>query len=170
MRRIFMMLVCAAAGFLAAACAPQTAAERAYFEQKEAERVEKVTLKNKLTESTLKDSDIVNIVTSNAAPDNVGSTDDWLKREIGSISGQILFPRWKVFRHGNTKYEVQYYFSVIDDQNRIVKHGYQWQVDALVRLVSSPHEIKFTEQAQAAAPAADTRAHHRIREEEASLE
>lgn len=155
---------------LLAACEPQTAAERAYFEQKEAERLAKVTLKNQVVESALKDSDIINLVASNAAPDKIGSTDDWLKRQIGTIEGQILFPRWKVLRHGNTRFEARYQFSVIDDQNRISKRGYQWEVDVLVKLVSPPRELVFAEQKPLAAPTVDTRQSRRLRDEEASLE
>lgn len=163
-------LLVVAASALFAACAPQTAAERAYFEQKEAERQEKQDLKNKIVESTFKDSDLIALVTSNAAPDSIGTTDDWLKRQIGAIEGQILFPRWKVLRHGNTRYDVQHLFSVIDAQNRIAKRGYQWQVDALVKSVSAPREMAFAEQRTVVAPAADTKHGRRVRAEEASLE
>ena len=169
MRKIFFFLFPLAALALLPACAPQTAAERAYFEERQAEAEAKVTLKNKLSESTLKDSDIVNMVSSNAAPDKLGDTDDWLKRQIGQVDGQILFPRWKVLRHGDTKYEVQYAFSVIDDQNRLIKRGYQWQVDALVKLVGQPRELTFAEQTPAHAPV-DHAQHRRISEEEAGIE
>ncbi len=165
------MFLIAAAVLTLAACAPQTAAERAYFEQKQEEIEAKQSLKNKLIQTTLKDTDIINMVSSNAAPDSLGNTDDWIKRQIGSIEGQILFPRWKVLRHGETKYEVQYAFSVIDEQNRIVKRGYAWDVDAIIKVVTLPREMKFTEQAPVSiAPTIDNKQRHRIRDEEASIE
>lgn len=135
-----------------AACAPQTAAERAYFEQKQAERDARAALRTTLTETSLKDGDIVNLVVSNAAPDSNGITDDWLKRQIGQIEGQILFPRWKVMRQGANKYDVQYSFSVIDGQNRLYKRGYQWNVDVMVKLVSLPRELKLSDAASVTAP------------------
>ena len=146
-------LLCAAAALLAAGCAPQTAAERAYFEQKKAERDARDILRTQITDNSLKDSDIVNLVVSNAAPDGNGINDDWIKRQIGQVDGQILFPRWKVMRHGQNKYDAQYSFSVIDAQNRLTKRGYQWDVDAMIKLVGPPREMEFSAQVNSAQPA-----------------
>ena len=173
MNRIFLPLLCAfAALFLLPACTPQTAAERAYFEEKEAERIEKSELKGKIeANSALKDKDIINIVASNAAPDQAGITEDWIKRQIGAIDGQVLFPQWKVQPRGGTKYSVQYMYTVIDEQNRLVHHGFQWEVDALIKTISPPHEMKTTQPSASAAPfVGDPKQRNRIREEEASIE
>lgn len=153
MHRLLCILapIMLAAGFLLTACAPQTAAERAYFEQKKAERDARDSLRTTITDDSLKDADIVNMVISNAAPDGNGINDDWLKRQIGQVDGQILFPRWKVMRHGPNKYDAQYSFSIIDAQNRLSKRGYQWSVDAMVKLVGPPRELEL------AAPANSTR-------------
>jgi hypothetical protein len=167
----FSIIVALVLTLLAAACAPQTAAERAYFEQKAAEKQELRELKSKLNDTTLKDSDIIGIVSSNAAPDGIGTIDDWLKRKVGEAEGQVLFPRWKVMRHGSTKFEVQHTFNVIDPQNRIIKRGYQWQVDTVVKLVGNPRDLVFAEQqATAETPAADLKQQRRTAGFEASLE
>lgn len=171
MIRTILVSAASALTLLLVACAPQTAAERAYFEQKAAEQQERRDLKSRLTDNTLKDTDIIGIVSSNAAPDNIGTIDDWLKRRVGEAEGQVLFPRWKVVRHGTSKYEVQYAYSVIDPQNRIVKRGYQWQVDTILKLVGNPRDIVYAEQPTASeAPSVELKQQRRIAGFEASLE
>lgn len=168
--RVLPVLAGAVVIGLLAACAPQTAAERAYFEEKQAEKDARDSLRSKLTESSLKDADIIGMVSSNAAPDAVGTMDDWLKRQLGQMDGQIMFPRWKVLRHGTTKYEVQYAFSIIDGQNHLAKRGYQWNVDAMIKQVGPPRELTFAEQSIPLAPSLDKQQRRRIRDEESSLE
>ena len=171
MRFLISSLVAAFAALLLNACAPQSAAERAYVEQKKAESAARQSLKMTLSDASLKDSDVISAISSNAAPDSNGTTDDWLKRQLGQMDGQVLFPRWRVIRYGGDKYGAQYTFNVIDSTSRFSKHGYEWSYDAFVRRIGAPKEMTFAaEQQPQNANTTDTRQQDRILEEEASLE
>ena len=153
-----------------AGCSPQTAAEQAFYEQRAAEAEARDKLQKTLTDKSLKDRDLVNMVASNAAPDGAGIMDDWIKRQIGQVDGQVMFPRWRVVRKAESKYEVQYLFNVIDADNRLNKKGYHWDVDTSVKVVAAPMPMIFSEKTVSLAGPTATPQRRRQAEAEASLE
>lgn len=83
---------------------------------------------------------LVALVQNSPAPEG-GSTADWLKREQAKITGEVMFPRWDVDRRGTSKYEVRFTYTLIDPENRIVKRGFAWTVDAGLQIVGPPREV-----------------------------
>jgi hypothetical protein len=83
---------------------------------------------------------LVALVQGSASPEG-GMTDAWLKKQLGQVKGETMFPQWSVERRGTSKYEVQFTYTLIDVDNRIVKRGFAWSVDAGLQLVGPPREI-----------------------------
>lgn len=169
-RRFVITSVLLAGIALLAACSPQSAAEKAFFDQREAEKEARDKLHKTLTDNSLKDRDLVNMVASNAAPDGSGLMEDWIKRQIGQQEGQVMFPRWRVLRKGDKHFEVQYLFNVINADNRLLKKGYRWDLDASVKVVGSPVSMEMADKAIVIEGPQVTPQRRRQAEAEASLE
>lgn len=158
------------AAFLLAACSPQSEREREYFRQKEAEKMEEETLKLTIMESA-KDTDVILMVKKAPAREGNIDTDTWVDKQIADVKGQVIFPRWEVTRRGSSKYEARYLYTLLDDQNKMTKRGWRWDVDVVVKMVSAPRDFveEDSQPVQVRKPEAEQRM-RRIREEERSLE
>lgn len=158
-----LLLVLALSG-----CGAQTDSERSYFAAREAERLQQQELRNAVV-SIVPDQEILSLVFSNAAPDGMGTTKDWVDRLASSQSGQILFPRWQVARRGANRYEVRYTYTRIDVTNNLTRGGFSWNVEAALKLVDEPNTLTIAEPILKGRTFTQQQ-EHRIRDEEASLE
>lgn len=149
-------------------CGAQTESERSYFAAREAERLQQQELRNAVV-SIVPDKEILALVYSNAAPDGVGTTEDWVERMALNHDGQLLFPRWHVTRRGANRYEVKYTFTRIDVTNNLTRGGFSWNVDAALKLVDPPNALTIAEPIRKGRSFTQQQ-EHRIRDEEASLE
>lgn len=95
--------------------------------------------RNALAERVAETS-LVALVQSTPAVDGL-ATSNWVHRQLGLVKGEIMFPKWEAQRRGKTRYEVRFTYTLIDPDNRIVKRGYAWSVDAAVQVVDPPREI-----------------------------
>jgi hypothetical protein len=86
------------------------------------------------------ETSLVALVSSAPAAEG-GTTEEWLTRELKSIKGEIMFPKWDTDRRGTAKYEVRFTFTLIDEETRIVKRGYAWTVDAGLQLVGPRRDL-----------------------------
>jgi hypothetical protein len=96
--------------------------------------------------------------------------EDWIKRQIGQQEGQVMFPRWRVLRKGDSRFEVHYLFNVINADNRLLKKGYRWDLDASVKVVGPPVAMELAEKAMPLEGPQTTPQRRRQAEAEASLE
>ena len=85
---------------------------------------------------------VVAMVQMSPAKDGGGTMGDWVDRRLKELTGQLMFPRWQAERRGASKFEVQFTFTLIDKENRIVKRGYAWTVDVPLNLVGPPREME----------------------------
>lgn len=63
---------------------------------------------------------------------------EWINRKLEESGGQIMFPRWNVRRRGVNQFEVTFTYTVLKEDYSILKAGYVWKVDAVLRLVTAP--------------------------------
>ena len=82
------------------------------------------------------------MVQMSPAKEGDGTIADWVDRRLKELTGQLMFPRWQAERRGASKFEVQFTFTLIDEQNRIVKRGYAWSVDVPLNLVGPTRELE----------------------------
>ena len=95
-----------------------------------------------LAASRISETGVVAMVQASPAKEKNGTLADWVGRRLKELTGQIMFPRWQAERRGANKFEVQFTFTLIDEQNRIVKRGYAWTVDVPLNLVGPTREIE----------------------------
>ena len=104
------------------------------------------------------------------APDGNGLIPEWVDRQLENIRNLVMFPRWEVLRRGSNRYEVRYTFTQIDGAS-MTKRGFFWNVDVVLKLVSSPRELAPSEVANRQRTEEVTQQQRRrIREHELSLE
>jgi hypothetical protein len=152
-----------------AACSPPTESEREYYRKREAERMEKETLKMAVTESA-KDTEILTLVKESAAVDGVGKTEAWVDRQMRGVLGQVIFPRWEISRRGSTKYEVRFMYTTVDERSYMSKRGWRWDVDVMLKMVGPPREVLPHDAAPRVRASESEQQKRRIREAEARLE
>ncbi|MBU0677625.1 MAG: hypothetical protein KJ626_05880 [Verrucomicrobia bacterium] len=123
---------------------PQSASEKEYAETIKKSREQRQQLREALGSGEM-ESQAIDLVKAAAAPDDIGTMEDWLVRQRSGTGEEILFPRWKAFRRGANKYEVQYTHSAMASDRTVTKRGYAWNVDVLLRIVGEPIELKDKE-------------------------
>ena len=84
-----------------------------------------------------KDEDVILLVKTRAAADGKSSTEVWVEQQVDTVKGQVMFPKWEVQRRTSYKYDVTYSYTLIQENNVIVKQGYRWSVDMMSKTVSS---------------------------------
>ncbi|HMP88850.1 MAG TPA: hypothetical protein PJ991_01550 [Kiritimatiellia bacterium] len=129
---------------LAAGCERISPDDRAYFEERERERNRRETLLRAVT-SAIGTDEVIRRVRQSPGPEGVGDIDQWLESQISSLRGQIMFPRWSTTQRGSNKQEVHYQFVLIDEQNRMRKLYYAWDVDVLDMTVGPPRLAQLEE-------------------------
>ena len=157
------------AALLLGACAPTTEREKEYFEQREAEREARESLRSKLIDP-VRDVDVIAMVSTSAAPDKVGSTAEWVNRNLNQLGGQVMFPRWRATRQGSNKFDVRFTYTIIDERNSMTKKGYSWSVDTVLNMVGPPRELVAVDVATPRGPEVTEQQRRRVRQEEFSLE
>jgi hypothetical protein len=95
-----------------------------------------------LAASRISETGVVAMVQLSPAKEGDGTIADWVDRRLKELTGQLMFPRWQAERRGASKFEVQFTFTLIDEQNRIVKRGYAWSVDVPLNLVGPTRELE----------------------------
>ncbi len=168
MTRALPTLAGAVLAALLLGCSPPTESERAYFEAREAERMEREEMKRTLT-ATLPDQELLELVQEQPSPNGVGTMRDWVNWKTSELKGQVLFPRWLVTRRGASKYEVRYSFTWIDPTNHITNRGFFWTVDGGLKLVSEARELQVVDQSPRARSFSEQQ-QRRVRDESYSLE
>ncbi len=126
------------------ACAPVTESERAYFESREKEQEQQQAFIHAMAEANSIEGALV-MVKEYPAPDESGSTEQWIEREQARLSGDVLFPRWEGLRKGPNKFDVLFTYTHRDQDYNIVKKGYGWEVDTLLKLVTGPRDLDDAE-------------------------
>ncbi|MFH0907636.1 MAG: hypothetical protein V1929_02600 [bacterium] len=90
----------------------------------------------------ISETGVVAMVQMSSAKEGDGTMGDWVDRRLKELTGQLMFPRWQAERRGASKFEVQFTFTLIDEENRIVKRGYAWSVDVPLNLVGPTRELE----------------------------
>lgn len=126
------------------ACTPVSESERAYFESREKEQEQQQAFIHAMAEANSIEGALA-MVKEYPAPDETGTTEEWIDREQARLSGDVLFPRWEGLRKGPNKFEVQFTYTHRDEDYNIVKKGYGWEVDTLLKLVNGPRELEDAE-------------------------
>ncbi len=165
LNRVALVLVL---GACCSGCGYDTDSERAFFDADEKERLRKQSQRDTIV-AMVPDKEILELVRESEAPDGRGKTIDWVAREAGVGSGQLLFPRWQVSRRGANRYEVKYTYTFIDATNHLSRRGHTWNVDAALKLVGQPTTVALSEPVRQGRTF-DQQSDRRIRDEEASLE
>ncbi len=153
---------------LGGGCGYYTESERAYYANREAERLQQQEQRNALV-ATLPNQDVLDLVYEAEAPDGIGKTKGWALREVEMLSGQVLFPQWLVARRGASRYEVRFTYTFIDTTNTMARRGYSWSVDTALKLVDAPVPLVLSAPVQMGRNFAQKN-ERRVQDEEESLE
>ena len=149
-------------------CGYYTESERAYYANREAERLQQQDQRNALV-ATLPNQEVLDLVYETDAPDGIGKTKGWATREVEALSGQVLFPQWLVARRGASRYEVRFTYTFIDATNKMARRGYAWTVDTALKLVDAPVPIVLSAPVQMGRNF-EEKNERRVQDEEESLE
>lgn len=164
-------MVCAAA-LLLASCTPQEG-ENEYRRRRQdydTTRSRGVDSLAEVVVDSAKSEDVLKMVKEYQSPDAAINTDTWLARQLYGDPGQIMFERWDVQRRGASKYEARFTYTRVGGDNRMVKRGWSWNVDTVLKVVSPPRELAVDEQVGRSRRSASDDAARRVRAAEASLE
>jgi hypothetical protein len=118
-----------------------------YFESAEdATELQHQELMRAMTELNSIDG-AVDLVRASYHPDfpETLTMDEWVQAERAAIAGDVMFPKWEGRRHGSHRFEVRYTHTVIDYDYTILKSGYSWDVDTMIKLVKGPHALEPAE-------------------------
>ncbi len=118
--------------------------DRDFFEQREREREKREAVIRRAGD-VVAGGDVIQRVKIQPSENPELTTEVWLQKEIESLKGQVMFPRWSTTRWGSYKQEVNFSFVHIDTQNRMNKITYTWQVDVLDMTVEPPQVSRQTE-------------------------
>ncbi len=157
-----------AALLLGAGCGYQSETERAFFQERDAERLQRQE-QLQLVTAAVPEEEVLGLVQDHEMADGSGAAGDWVIRQVNALGGQHLFPRWQVFRRGANRYEVRFTYTHLDASNTMTRRGYSWSVDAALKLVGEARELDAEEQARPGRTLG-RREEDRIRQHEASLE
>ncbi len=84
----------------------------------------------------------IELVQMAMAPDDFeGNTKEWVAYRRDRIDGDVMLPQWEGQRKGAHQFEVRYIHTVRDFDYRILKTGYRWQVNTLLKEVDGPEVI-----------------------------
>ena len=70
------------------------------------------------------------------------TNEQWLEKMRMEKKGSVLFPKWRTFRAGLAKYNVQYEYTLVDMKGDILKRGYIWTVDISRKTISERRDMK----------------------------
>lgn len=146
LRNALQLLPLAAVAAALAACSPETDAERAYLEARQAELEQRENVKLALEGGT-EESTAVKLVKEAPGSDGAGTTEAWLERQLNVSRQSVLFPRWQAQRRGTGKYEVRFTCTLMGETGEITKKGYAWNADLILKLVTPARELSPEEMA-----------------------
>lgn len=165
-------MACVAA-FFAVACTPGDSRERAsrtrtqdgeFLRPRDEESLRAVV------QDGANNDEVMAMVKKNPSPDPQIDTDTWLTKQLHDDPGQVMFPRWEVQKRAANKYEARFTYTYIGTDNRMVKKGLIWNVDAVLKVVSPPRELAVESAPDRSARREPTGGGGRIRRAEAALE
>ncbi|MFH0879498.1 MAG: hypothetical protein V2A34_07265 [Lentisphaerota bacterium] len=128
---------------LLGACEPLNKMERNYY-RRQGSQAQPATYR-KTAESLNDEGRAMTLVQSSPAPDGGGLMGDWVTRELEKEKGDVLFPQWKARRSGLTKYEVRFFYMLVNASKVIQHKGYAWDADVSLNEVSPPRALKIAE-------------------------
>lgn len=132
-----MTLLCVSAF----SCGPVSDSEREFWEERERRQESERELLRLMTEANTVESAIELVKQSDAPDGYVGTVDVWLGRQRDAVEGDVLFPRWEGHRIGANRFEVRYTHTIIDYDYNIVRHGFTWEADTMLKIVTGPTKI-----------------------------
>ena len=156
-------------GLSLAGCGYQSESERAYFEGREAERQQKLELKNTIV-GNVSDTEALAMIQKSPAPDGFGTVLDWIDRKRLETPGQIMLPRWNVQQFGDRRFEVRYTYTMINESNLLVRSGYRWNVDIAIKQIPPPQSFTVSNATPPTINLMSQQRQKRLEIEEASLE
>ena len=125
-------------------CSPMTEDERAVQEGRKSEAEQREALRRALNGGA-EESVAIKLVQSAPAAQGEGTTEQWLQRQAATNGSSIFFPRWEADRRGMGKYEVIFTCTLMQEDGRVGKWGVAWSVDIVLKMVTSPREMKQSE-------------------------
>lgn len=125
-------------------CDPISSEDKAFFEDQERERGQRVA-SLRAASASVKEEDVIYNVQNFKSPDGNGTMQDWLDQQILELKGQILFPKWLVRRRGSNIQEVTFNFILVDSRNLMRRISFVWDVDVLDMTVSNPSMLELGE-------------------------
>jgi len=150
------------------ACERINPEDEAFFAEREKQRAQKEALMRRVNDAVTVD-DVIERVRQHPVDDTGQTTQQWLDKQIGSMKGQMMFPRWTTIRRGSNKQEVTFTFVLNDTRNQIQKFAYTWQVDILEMTVG-PAQFSKLEEITSLDQSRSLQAMRRVREHELLLE
>ncbi|HMO49825.1 MAG TPA: hypothetical protein PKE26_01995 [Kiritimatiellia bacterium] len=164
---IFATLCLIALTALLVGCEPMLPEDRAFFEQRERDRINREHLMRTASEG-VRAQDLIDRVRQHPAPEGEGTVEDWLERQSQALRGQVMFPRWTTSRRGSNKQEISFHFVLIDAQNHMRRLAYSWDIDVLDMTISEP---RFAQLEESVSPdrALAQQQERRVREHESFL-
>ena len=114
--------------------------------------------------------EVLAMVKSYPSPEPQIDTETWLTKQLQDDPGQVMFPRWEVQKRGANKYEARFTYTHIGTDNRMVKKGLSWNVDAVLKVVSPPRELPPEDRVGRGMRTETEAGEKRIRKAEAALE
>jgi len=145
MRPRSLGMAVAVAGILAAGCTPMTEQEKAYHDQQREQRVQREALIQALQGGTPAEHAIGKVKDSPAPEGGEGTMEEWVVRTVHSQDRSVLYPRWTAHPLAAGAFEVQYTYTVLKDDYKMVKGGYAWSIDPLLEAVQGPRRMEGDE-------------------------
>ncbi len=132
-----MLVIAGLGGLFLPGCSPETEQEREYFEQRAAERQERERLAEALQGGT-RHAEAIRMVQESKSTESGQTVSSWITSLQEGRTEDVLFPRWDATARGANRFRVTYTFTLMDDDYRIEKKGYKWDVDLVLNIVSGP--------------------------------
>jgi predicted transcriptional regulator len=127
-----------------AGCGPATEEEIAYSKSQEGRQQQREHLQQ-ILEGGTEESVAIRMAKTAPAPEGGGNCDRWVAHQTHVAPGNVMFPRWEAKHNGVERLQVQYTFTLMDENGGATKKGYAWTVDLMQKTVSAPREMTAVE-------------------------
>ena len=127
-----------------AGCEPITPEDKAFFDEQERLRNQRVEAMRAANAGVSTD-DVIKRVRHYPAHEGGGTMEEWLDDQLVIAGGQVMFPRWSAVRRGSNIQEVSFDYVRLDSFNQMKRYRYAWDVDVLDMTVGEPKHIELEE-------------------------
>lgn len=136
-------------GVLCAACGP-TKDEEIRFRNYVTEREDAESPFLQTEAAAQYNSELIEMVKNAPHGDGEQTTGEWLQELMDAELSGVMFEDWKVARRERGLSEIRFVYTAMDEQQKIVRHGFSWRVNALLGTVNPPRTLNFSDEEAAA--------------------